>query len=57
MNPLLMNEIAFLITYAKFNNTIRVIILKANGTIFCAGADLKAFAGQDSETTIWKSAR
>ncbi len=51
MNPLLMNEIAFLVAHAKYNNAIRVVVLKANGTIFCAGADLKAFAGQDSERT------
>jgi enoyl-CoA hydratase/carnithine racemase len=49
LNPLLMNEIAFLIAHAKFNPNIRVVILKSNGTIFCAGADLKAFAGKDTE--------
>jgi len=48
LNPLLMNEIAFLIAHAKFNRSVRVVILKANGTIFCAGADLKAFAGNDT---------
>lgn len=51
MNPLLINEITFLMLHAKFNNDIRVVILKANGTIFCAGADLKAFAGNDSENS------
>jgi len=51
MNPLLINEITFLMLYAKYNNDIRVVILKANGTIFCAGADLKAFAGHDTENS------
>lgn len=45
MNPLFMNEIAFALTHARWNDEVRVVVLRAEGTIFCAGADLKAFAG------------
>jgi enoyl-CoA hydratase/carnithine racemase len=48
MNPMFMREIAFALTHAKYNREIRVVVLKANGSVFCAGADLKALAGNET---------
>ena len=45
MNPVMINEIAFALSYAHYNNDIWVVVIAANGDVFCAGADLKAFAG------------
>ncbi len=47
MSPLFMQEIAFVLNHAKHNSDVRVVVLRANGTIFCAGADLKAMAGSN----------
>lgn len=44
----LANELAFALAYAHYNNAIWCVVLKANGPTFCAGADLKAFAGDDT---------
>ncbi|MBX7227136.1 MAG: enoyl-CoA hydratase/isomerase family protein [Chitinophagales bacterium] len=44
----LANELAYALAYAHYNNAIWCVILKANGPTFCAGADLKAFAGDDT---------
>ena len=52
MNPVMINEIAFALSYAHYNNDICVVVMAANGDVFCAGADLKAFAGGDQDTTI-----
>ena len=41
----LVNELAYAMSYAHYNDDIWVVLIKANGKIFCAGADLKAFAG------------
>src|SRR3972149_7080388 len=45
MNPVMLNEIAFALSYAHHNNDIWAVIIAANGDVFCAGADLNAFAG------------
>src|SRR3972149_10814414 len=45
MNPVMINEIAFALSYAHHNNDIWAVIIAANGDVFCAGADLNAFAG------------
>jgi enoyl-CoA hydratase/carnithine racemase len=50
LSPVLFNELAYALSYAKTNNSIWVVIIKANGTVFCAGADLKAFAGATEPT-------
>lgn len=50
MNPTLMREICFALSYAKYNPNIWAIVLRARGDVFCAGADLKAFAGKETET-------
>ena len=46
MNPVMMNEIVFALDYAHYSNKVWAVVIKANGDVFCAGADLKAFAGQ-----------
>jgi enoyl-CoA hydratase/carnithine racemase len=44
----LANELAYALAYAHYNNAVWCVVLKANGPTFCAGADLKAFAGDDT---------
>lgn len=41
--PTMANEIAFAIAYAENLVEVRCIIIKAEGPVFCAGADLNAF--------------
>ena len=45
LHPQMMNEIAFAMHYAHFNNSIWAVVFKANGDVFCAGGDLKAMMG------------
>lgn len=55
MNPKMMDEISFALAYAHFTPDIWLIVLEAEGKIFSAGADLKAFAGDaqpETESTI-----
>ena len=40
MNNVMMNEINYLLAYAKQEKDIRVVVFAANGDVFCAGADL-----------------
>jgi len=49
MNPVMMNEIVYALNYAHYNNDVWAVVIKANGDVFCAGADLKAFAGAADE--------
>lgn len=42
------NELAYALAYAHYTNDIWAVVLKANGPVFCAGADLKAFGGADT---------
>lgn len=51
LNPVLFRELAFALNYAHYNADIWVIVIDANGDVFCAGADLKAFRGGE-ETTV-----
>ncbi|MCW3125087.1 MAG: enoyl-CoA hydratase [Bacteroidetes bacterium] len=50
LNPVLFKEIAYALYYAYHSRDVWAVVIKANGDIFCAGADLKAFAGQTEET-------
>lgn len=55
MNQVFMRELAFALAYARGNNDIWAVAIKANGDIFSAGADLKAFAGintDDKQSTV-----
>jgi len=45
LHPQMMNEIAYCIQYATDNRDIWMVVIGAKGKVFCAGADLKAFAG------------
>lgn len=49
IHPQMLNELAFVLQYAKSSNHIWVIVLEADGKVFCAGADLKAFMGELGE--------
>lgn len=45
IHPQMVNELAFVLQYAKEEKNIWVVIFQAKGNVFCAGADLKAFMG------------
>lgn len=49
LNPVLVNELAFAMNYAHYNHKIWAVVLEAEGDVFCAGADLKAFMGMQEE--------
>ncbi|MEH0156178.1 enoyl-CoA hydratase-related protein [Limibacter armeniacum] len=49
MHPPLLNELAFAYAYAHHHNHVWAVVLQANGPVFCAGADLKAFMGATEE--------
>lgn len=51
MNQVLFNELAYALTYAQNNREIWAVVIAANGDVFCAGADLKAFSGVTEATT------
>ena len=54
LHPQMVNEIAYAMQYAHFEKNTWVVVLQANGNIFCAGADLKAMAGfiEENNSTI-----
>jgi enoyl-CoA hydratase/carnithine racemase len=52
MNPGMMNELAYAMAYAHHNPDVWVVVLRAEGDVFCAGADLKAFAGAGNDGVI-----
>ncbi len=56
LHPQLVNEIAFAMQYAYETPAIWMIVFKAKGNVFCAGADLKAMAGiiEENNSTIPK---
>ena len=41
LNNVMVNEICYALAYAKQERSVRVIIIAAEGDIFCAGADLR----------------
>jgi enoyl-CoA hydratase/carnithine racemase len=47
MNPVLMAELAWALAYARYTESVWAVVLRAEGDVFCAGADLNAFAGDD----------
>ncbi|MCB9232750.1 MAG: enoyl-CoA hydratase/isomerase family protein [Bacteroidia bacterium] len=55
LNEILNKEIAFALTYAHFQPAVWAVVIKANGNVWCAGADLAYFAGEkdlDSGSTV-----
>jgi enoyl-CoA hydratase/carnithine racemase len=51
LNPVLFKELAYALNYASFNTDIWAVVIAANGDVFCAGADLKSFAGGTEQVT------
>ncbi len=45
LNPVLFKELAYALTYAKHEREVWGVVIAAKGDVYCAGADLKAFAG------------
>lgn len=54
LHPQLVNEIAYTLNYAHHNSDIWIIVIGAEGNVFCAGADLKAMAGiiEENDSTV-----
>ncbi len=50
LNPQLVNELKEIIKISETDNTVKVIILKAEGKAFCAGADLEYLQKLQSNT-------
>ncbi len=48
-DAVLLRELAFALSYAHHQTSVWAVVLSANGPVFCAGADLKAFAGMGQE--------
>lgn len=46
LSPQLLNEMAYAFAYAQYTKEIHMVVLQSEGTVFCSGADLKAFSGQ-----------
>lgn len=51
MDPVLLREMAFALSYAKYNSDIWAVVIAANGTVFCAGADLNSFTNKQAQPT------
>ena len=51
LNNVMVNEICYLLAYAKQERSVRVVIIAAEGDIFCAGADLRR---EKSESNVPK---
>lgn len=49
MNPTMMREIAWAMSFAHYRNDVWAVVFSAEGDVFCAGADLKAFAGKPED--------
>lgn len=45
--PTMVNEIAHAFQKANDDDTVKVVVLKAEGPVFCAGMDLKIFENED----------
>lgn len=51
INAAMAAEIIYALDYAKQQRDIRVVVLAANGDVFCAGGDLSMMSGKKVETT------
>ncbi len=54
LHPKMIDELAYAFQYAYANSDIWIVTIQAKGKVFCAGADLKAFAGiiEPNDSTI-----
>ncbi len=50
-NEILINELAFALSYVHYNNNIWAVVLGAMGDVWCAGADMRTFQGQKDTTS------
>lgn len=50
--PTMAEEIIFALAYAHYSADIRCVVLKAEGPVFCAGADLNAFHDASANATL-----
>ena len=50
INDVMVNEMVYALEYAKRTHYVRVVVLAAEGDIFCAGGDLKAMQGDNDST-------
>jgi len=58
LSPTLLNELAYGLAWAETQPDLRFVRLRAAGEVFCAGADLRAFAGEEeSPSTVPKAAQ
>lgn len=48
LNPPMLAELAFALAYAHHTPDIWLVVLAAEGNVFCAGMDLKSLSGADS---------
>ncbi|GAA4468137.1 enoyl-CoA hydratase [Nibrella saemangeumensis] len=44
LNPAMLNELAFALTYAHYEKAVWMIVLGAKGDVFCAGMDLQSLS-------------
>lgn len=51
LHPVMVNELAYAVHYAQHHDHIWAVVLDAVGDVFCAGGDLKAFAGQAEDVS------
>jgi enoyl-CoA hydratase/carnithine racemase len=56
LSPQLLNELAYSFAYAQHTKDVYIVVLQAEGSVFCSGADLKAFAGivEPNESSVPK---
>lgn len=57
INTAMTNELVYALEYAGQEKSIRVVVIQANGSVFCAGGDLKSMSGEKQETTSTVPAR
>ncbi len=50
LHPIMVNELAFALRYARYAESVWLVVLEAKGDVFCSGADLKAFAEERQST-------
>ncbi len=50
LNPTLLNELAFALAYAHHTPGVWMVVLAAEGNVFCAGMDLKSLTEANTET-------
>ncbi len=52
INADMTNEIIYALDYAKQERGIRVVVIGANGDVFCAGGDLRAMSGNPEDGPV-----